>query len=103
MCINIHPLNFTCNNKVWFSAQPELTFTVTDTRGNKVNPENGIYNGNSLTITTNVPAYITGRGLTGHETKLRSSVTTNGVTSASATITTSCGQTKNITISPIIN
>ena len=96
-------LNNGATDSITFDYEDTLTFTVTDTRGNKVNPENGVYNGNSLTITTNVPAYITGRGLTGDETKLRSSVTTNGVTSASATITTSCGQTKNITISPIIN
>lgn len=88
---------------VTFNYEDALSFTVTDTRGNRVSPENGVYNGNSLTITTNIPAYITGRGILGDESKLRSSVTTNGATTASVNIRTSCGQTQTISISPIIN
>ena len=88
---------------VTFDYEDVLSFTVTDTRGNRVSPENGIYNGNSLTITTNIPAYITGRGILGDESKLRSSVTTNGATTASVNIRTSCGQTQTISINPIIN
>ena len=88
---------------VTFNFEDALSFTVTDTRGNRVSPENEVYNGNSLTITTNIPAYITGRGILGDESKLRSSVTTNGATTASVNIRTSCGQTQTISISPIIN
>ena len=89
---------------VTFNYEDTLTFTVTDTRGNRVSPDNGVYYGNDLTITTNIPAYIKGRGILGDESKLRSSVTTNGATDANITITTNCGQQpKTIKISPIIN
>ena len=88
---------------VTFNYEDALTFTVTDTRGNRVSPDDGVYYGNDLTITTNIPAYIKGSYLSGDSNSLRTSAKTQGAAGTTVTITTNCGQTKTITISPIIN
>ena len=88
---------------VTFDYENTLTITVKDMYDKIVNPSNGIYEGNSLEIITNVPAYITGINLLGDASTLRKSAKTSGAAQTEVTITTPCGQTKTISIYPIIH
>ncbi|MBR1386037.1 MAG: InlB B-repeat-containing protein, partial [Bacilli bacterium] len=104
----VHPtvtgrLHNGAKDTVTLNYEDTLTITITDTSGNKVSPSEGVYYGNNLTITSNVSAYITGSYLSGDSGSLRTSAKTQGAAGTTVTVRTACGQTKSITISPIIN
>ena len=104
----VHPtvtgrLHNGAKDTVTLNYEDTLTVTITDTSGNKVSPSDGVYYGNNLTITSNVSAYITGSYLSGDSGSLRTSAKTQGAAGTTVTVRTACGQTKSITISPIIN
>ena len=104
----VHPtvtgrLHNGAKDTVTLNYEDTLTVTITDTSGNKVSPSDGVYYGNNLTITSNVSAYITGSYLSGDSGSLRTSAKTQGAAGTTVTVRTACGQTKTITISPIIN
>lgn len=104
----VHPtvtgrLHNGAKDTVTLNYEDTLTVTITDTSGNKVSPSDGVYYGNNLTITSNVSAYITGSYLSGDNGSLRTSAKTQGAAGTTVTVRTACGQTKSITISPIIN
>lgn len=104
----VHPtvtgrLHNGAKDTITLNYEDTLTVTITDTSGNKVSPSDGVYYGNNLTITSNVSAYITGSYLSGDSGSLRTSAKTQGAAGTTVTVRTACGQTKSITISPIIN
>ncbi len=84
--------------------EDKLDVTITNIYGNPATYINGAYDGNKVTITTNVPAYITGNGLDVESDSLRTSATTNYYAyDKTITITTPCGQSKTINIKAVIN
>ena len=95
-------LNNSANNTVTLTYENTLTVTVKNNSGQTVNPTDGIYKGNNLTISTNIPATITGNYLSGNANTLRTSATTTGASDTTVTITTPCGQTKTVVIQAII-
>ena len=96
-------LNNGKSSSVTLNYENSLSVTVTKPTGEPAEFIDGKYYGNSLTITTNVPAHITGSYLAGDSNSLRTSATTQGAAGTTVTIKTECGQTKTIAISPIIN
>ncbi len=91
------------SDKVTFNFENTLNVTVTTSDGTAANYSDGSYHGNDLIITSNVPAYITGKYLAGDSSSLRTSTKTQGASGTTVTIKTPCGQTKTIAISAIIN
>ena len=95
-------LNNGKSSSVTLKIEDSLKITVKTRYGTTPEYANGAYLGNDLVISSNIPAYFTGSGISS-SSSLRTSVTTNGTVQAHVTIKTPCGQTKSINTYPVIN
>ena len=98
-------LNNGNSDSLKFTYEPTLTYKVYNSGSEVSINADGYYLGNNMTVKTNIPASFkaTSGNYSAEKSHTEDSVTIYGGSSAKVTINTTCGQSKTVTIEPIIN
>ena len=98
-------LNNGNSDSLKFTYEPTLTYKVYNSGSEVSINADGWYLGNNMTVKTNMPAIFkaTSGNYSAEKSHTEDSVTISSGSSAKVTINTTCGQSKTVTIHPIIN